>query len=55
MTSQELLERMRNGGYEITLKGEIIEVKQARWVDKELADLIRIHKPELIQLLKNEN
>jgi len=54
MTSIELLEKMRNGGYDVTLNNETIEVKQAKWIDDELADLIRMHKPELIRILKSE-
>lgn len=54
MTPIELLEKMRNGGYVVTLNNETIEVKHAKWIDDELADLIRTHKPELIRILKSE-
>ncbi len=50
----ELLKKMRNGGYVVTLNNETIEVIQAKWIDDELADLILTHKSELIRILKSE-
>lgn len=54
MTASKLLELMRLGGYSITVDGDQLVVKEARWIDAEMADLIRQHKQELMMILSNE-
>jgi hypothetical protein len=54
-TAAELLEIIRLGLYTIKLKGGVLEVSPAFSIDDEMADLIRLHKPELIKLLESEN
>jgi hypothetical protein len=53
-TAKELLEMMRLGCYKIELKGDLLEVSPAFSIDDEMADLIRLHKAELIKLLESE-
>lgn len=53
-TANELLDAMRGCGFTLNLDGDTLEVKQARWIDNELADLIRTHKAGLINILKSE-
>lgn len=53
-TAYELLAMTRLGGYSVTLNDGVLEVKEARWIDDEMADLIRTHKAELIKLLESE-
>ena len=55
MTPKQLLEKMREAGFEVSLNGSNLLVKEARWIDGELADLIRKHKSELLGLLRGEN
>ena len=45
---------MRGCGFTLNLVGDMLEVKQARWIDDDLADLIRTHKAGLIKLLESE-
>lgn len=54
MTAAELLRSMRNADFEVTVTGDILQVLPARWIDDDLATLIRTHKTELIKLLKDE-
>lgn len=54
MTAAELLRSMRNADFEVTVTGDALQVLPARWIDDELAALIRTHKTELINLLKDE-
>lgn len=54
MTATELLQCMRNADFIVTLNNNTLEVKQARWIDDELADLIRLHKSDLIKILEGE-
>lgn len=54
MTAAELLRSMRNADFEVTLTGDALQVLPARWIDDELATLIRTHKLDLIILLKDE-
>jgi len=54
MTAAELLRRMRNADFEVTIAGDALQVLPARWIDDELAALIRTHKHDLIILLKGE-
>jgi len=54
VTAAELLQKMRNADFEVTVTGDALQVLPARWIDDELAALIRTHKTELINLLKNE-
>ena len=53
-TANELLDAMRGCGFTLNLDGDTLEVKQARWIDNELANLIRTHKAGLINILKSE-
>lgn len=55
MTPKQLLEKMREAGFEVSLNGNNLLVKEARWVDSELAGLIRKHKSELLGLLRGKN
>lgn len=54
MTAAKLLRSMRNADFEVTLTGDALQVLPARWIDDELADLIRKHKSNLITILKDE-
>ncbi len=53
-TAAELLEVMRLGCYTIEVKGGALEVSPAFSIDDEMADLIRLHKAELIKILESE-
>lgn len=53
-TASELLDAMRGCGFTLNLDGDMLEVKQARWIDDELAGLIKMHKIDLIKLLESE-
>ncbi len=54
LTAHELMMLMRKADIDLTLfDGELI-VTPAKWIDDELADLIRLHKSELIKLLESE-
>lgn len=53
-TASELLDAMRGCGFTLSLDGNTLEVKQARWIDDDLAVLIRTHKLGLINILKSE-
>lgn len=53
-TARELIEAMRECGFTLNLDGDILEVRQARWIDDELATLIIQHKIGLINILKSE-
>ena len=53
-TANELLVAIRGCGFTLNLVGDMLEVKQARWIDNELADLITTHKAGLIKLLESE-
>lgn len=55
MTAKELLEKMREAGFSVEIVGSKLQVKQARWIDDELADLIRTHKAKLMTLIQNES
>jgi hypothetical protein len=50
-TAAELLEIMRLGCYDVDIKDGFIEVLPAFPIDDEMADLIRMHKAELIKIL----
>ena len=52
--AKHLLEIIR-AGYLIELVEGIIKVSPAFSIDDEMADLIRLHKAELIKLLESEN
>lgn len=54
MNTSELLQRMRNADFDVCVEGDTLLVLSARWVDDDLADLIRQHKENLITLLKAE-
>lgn len=54
MTAAELLQKMRNVDFEVTVLGDALQVLPARWIDDELAELIKQHKSDLIILLKAE-
>ena len=53
-TATELLEMIRLEGYMIEVKDGFLEVNEARWIDDEMSDLIRLHKTELIKILGSE-
>lgn len=53
-TANELLNAMREAGFTINLNNDTLEVRQARWIDDELADLIRTHKTDLMNILEAE-
>jgi hypothetical protein len=53
-TAIELLDAMSSCGFTLNLDGNTLEVKQARWIDDELATLIRTHKTGLIKILETE-
>ena len=53
-TAKELLEMMSLGCYTIEVKGSVLEVSPAFSIDDEMADLIRLHKADLIKLLESE-
>ena len=53
-TANELLDAMRGCGFTLNLEGDMLAVKQARWIDDELADLIKTHKTDLIKILESE-
>jgi hypothetical protein len=54
MNTSELLQRMRNADFDVSVEGDTLRVLPARWVDDDLADLIRQHKENLMTLLKAE-
>lgn len=54
-TAKELLEMMYLGYYTINLKVGMLEVTPAFAIDDEMADLIRLHKAELIHLLGGDH
>ena len=52
--ANDLLNAMRMCNFIVNLKGDIVEVSPIKWIDGELADLIKMHKPDLIKLLESE-
>lgn len=54
MNAQTMLEHMRLGGFVVETDGESLFVTEARWIDDDMMDLLKIHKAELIGLLENE-
>jgi hypothetical protein len=54
MNTSELLQRMRNADFDVSVEGDTLRVLPAHWVDDELAELIKQHKSDLIILLKAE-
>jgi hypothetical protein len=54
ITANELLDAMRNCGFTIRVVGNSLEVRQARWIDDELEDLITKHKVDLITILREQ-
>ena len=53
-SAADLLEIMRLGCYDVDIKEGFIEVSPVFPIDDEMADLIRMHKTELIKILKSE-
>ena len=53
-TAGELLEVMRGCGFTLELNGDYLDVRQARWIDDELAGLITQYKAGLIKILEKE-
>lgn len=51
MDAKTLYAAMLNGDYILNVKDNILEVREARWIDDELEQLIREHKDELIRLV----
>ena len=54
LTAGDLLLAMRGCGFSLNLNGNILEVKEARWIDSELTELITTHKAELIKILESD-
>lgn len=54
LTASELLNQMRKAGFVVTLNCNKVNVKESRWIDDELADLITRHKTDLIKILESE-
>ena len=54
-TAKELLEMMYLGCYTVNLKDCTLEVSPAFAIDDEMADLIKKHKAELINLLGGDH
>ena len=54
-TAKELLELMSLGCYTIEVKGGVLEVSPAFSIDYELADLVKLHKAQLIEIVKGES
>ncbi|MDO9206518.1 hypothetical protein [Methylotenera sp.] len=52
--ANDLLNAMRDCEFTVNLVGDMLEVKQARWIDDELAALIKTQKIGLINILKSE-
>lgn len=52
--ASDLLNAILEGGYLIEVKGGVLEVSPAFSIDDEMADLIRMHKADLIKLLESE-
>ncbi len=52
--ASDLLKAMGECGFTINLDGDMLVVKQARWIDDDLADLIKTHKTDLIKILESE-
>jgi len=55
MTAHELLLKMYEAGFIVRVNGGSLQVMQARWIDDELAELIRTHKSELIRIIESES
>ena len=53
-TAKELLFLMREAGFILTINAGRLEVLKAHWIDDELADLIRLHKGGLIEILESK-
>lgn len=53
-TANELLDAMRGCGFTLKLDSNVLVVTQARWIDEELAGLIRTYRADLIAILKKE-
>ena len=53
-TAKEFLFLMREAGFILKLNAGRLEVLKAHWIDDDLADLIRLHKVGLIELLECE-
>ena len=54
MTANELLQKMHEAGFTIKANGNTLQITQARWIDDDLADLIRQHKAGLLTILESE-
>jgi len=52
--ASDLLKAMRECEFVIKLNGDFLEVQESRWIDEELANLIRTHKAGLIKILESE-
>ncbi|MDP2072300.1 hypothetical protein [Methylotenera sp.] len=52
--ANDLLNAMLECEIVVTLNGDMLEVKQARWIDNDLAVLIKTHKNDLINILESE-
>lgn len=52
--ANDLLNAMRGCGFTVKLSNGFLEVKQSRWIDDELDNLIRTYKTDLIKILESE-
>jgi hypothetical protein len=54
MTAMELLQTMRECGFTVIAKSDVLEIIELHWIDEELAALIDFHKVDLLNILVNE-
>jgi hypothetical protein len=52
--ASDLLTAMRNSDFIVKVAGGILEVSPAKWIDDDMADLIRKYKHDLIKILEGE-
>ena len=55
LSATELLELMRLGEYSINIVGDELEVSRAFSIDEEMAKYIRMHKAEIISILRSSD
>lgn len=53
-TAQDLLEMMHLGCYTVEINDGMLEVSPAFAIDEEMANLIKLHKAQLIKTLQKE-
>jgi len=52
--ASDLLTVLRDNDFIVKVAGGIIEVSPIKWIDGDMADLIRQYKPDLIKILESE-